>query len=107
MSSDESSSHDGMVTNLRRKNTAWRSARLQKLFEELWDLHTTLAHALNLRPKEAQGITLHLVPCGLPPLCYSPSYLQKLDDSACSRLLTTHRIRSLPLIASEDKWSVV
>ena len=95
MSSDDSTSQDGMVTKLRRKNAIWRSAELQKLFEELWELYTTPACALDLRPKEAQGVTSHLVPCGLPPACYSDSYLQELDGHACSRLLTTNQISSL------------
>jgi len=95
MSSDDSSSQGGMVMNLRRKNAIWRSAELQKLIEELWELHTTPAGALDLHPKEAQSVTSHLVPCGLPPRCYSRSYLQGLDGPARSRLLTTNQISSL------------
>src|SRR5882757_11159565 len=95
MSSDYSSSQDGMVTNLRQKNAIWRSAELQKLFEELWELHTTPARALDLRPKEAQSVSSHLVPFGLPPTCYSNSYLQELDGPARSCLLTTNQISSL------------
>jgi len=95
MSSDESSSQDGVVTNLKRRNTSWRSRRLQNLFEELWELHSVPACALDLCPKGAQGMTSHLIPCGLPPACYSESYLKTLDHPARERLLTTNRFGSI------------
>ena len=97
MSSDESSSQGGITTNLQRRNTVWRSAKLQELFEELWELHSVPACALELRPKGTQGMTSHLIPCGLPRACYSESYLERLDRPARERLLTTNQINSFAL----------